>query len=268
MEENKFIQTTLHEHGILQVSLNRPEQLNALNHQVLQSLYSIFEQAKSNVAVTAILLMGEGKGFCAGADINELSVLNGQSGLAFAQFGQLVFRCLESLGKPSLAAIHGFALGGGCELAMSTTLRIASSQTVFGQPEIKLGIMPGFGGTQRLPRLIGKTRALEILLTGRKLTAEEALRWGLINELIPADELLTRAKAILYEIIQYGSFALQSIITTVHQGLELPLVHACELEAAQFGLCCSTEEKQEGVNAFLEKRTPVFKGSAKIADRD
>ncbi|EKD72085.1 MAG: hypothetical protein ACD_46C00014G0006 [uncultured bacterium] len=247
--------------GILHLTLNRPSQLNALNHEVLEHLSHLFKQAKEDQTVKAILLSGEGKAFCAGADIKELAALNGSQGLEFAKFGQQVFRQLELLGKPSLAAIHGYAFGGGCELAMAATLRIASNATQFGQPEIKLGVIPGFGGTQRLSRLIGKGRALEICLTGRRFNATEAHQWGLINELTDPDKLFDRAIAILKELTQLGPIALQSILTTIHQGYDLSLEEAFELEAAYFGLCCTTADKQEGVNAFLEKRAAVFSGA-------
>jgi enoyl-CoA hydratase len=257
---NDIIQVMSPESGILHIHLNRPKQLNALSHEVLKTLSQILEQAKHDKSVKALLLTGEGKGFCAGADIKELAALNGASGLEFARFGQAVMTQLEVLGKPSLAAIQGFAFGGGCELAMSATMRIAAKGAVFGQPEIKLGVIPGFGGTQRLSRLIGKGRALEICLTGRRFTAEEAHQWGLVNELTDAENLQPRAIAILKELIQLGPIAMQSIISTIHSGYDLSLAEAFELEAAHFGLCCTTHDKTEGVNAFLEKRTAQFSG--------
>lgn len=246
--------------GILQIQLNRPKQLNTLSHDVLKTLSQVLEQAKNDRTVKAILLTGEGKGFCAGADIKELAALNGPEGLKFATFGQAVMSQLENLGKPSLAAIHGFAFGGGCELAMAATIRIAATGTVFGQPEIKLGVIPGFGGTQRLSRLIGKGRALEICLSGRRFSAEEALQWGLVTAITPAEELQTRAIAMLKEIIELGSVALNSIITTINAGYDLSLDEAFALEAVHFGLCCTTQDKAEGVSAFLEKRAPQFTG--------
>lgn len=258
---NDIIKLSYPEKGILQVTLNRPQQLNALSQEVLERLSHIFQDAKSDTAVRAVLLTGEGKAFCAGADIKQLAALNGPDGLSFARFGQAVFRALETLGKPSLAAIHGFAFGGGCELAMSATLRIATQNAVFGQPEIKLGVIPGFGGTQRLSRLIGKGRALEICLTGRRFSAEEAFHWGLVNELTTPEDLLPRAHTILKEWVQLGPVALQSILTVIHQGYDLSLEEAMELEAAHFGLCCTTADKQEGVSAFLEKRAPAFTGA-------
>lgn len=246
--------------GILHISLNRPQQLNALSHDVLKNLSSILVKAKNDSAIRAILLTGEGKGFCAGADIKQLAPLDNEQGMAFARFGQGVFHQLETLGKPSIAAIHGFAFGGGCELAMAATMRIAANNALFGQPEIKLGVIPGFGGTQRLPRLIGKGRALEICLTGRRFTAEEALRWGFLNETTTAEDLLARANFLLNELIKLSPTALKSIMTVVHQGYDLQLDEAIELEAMEFGYCCSTADKKEGVNAFLEKRMAVFSG--------
>lgn len=256
---NDIINTSV-ESSILQITLNRPEQLNALSQEVLQRLSQVFQEAKHNPAIKAILLKGEGKAFCAGADIKQLASLQGHEGLQFARFGQSVFRSLELLGKPSIAAIHGFAFGGGCELAMAATLRIAAQHTVFGQPEIKLGVIPGFGGTQRLARLIGKGRALEICLTGRRFSVEEALQWGYLNEVTTPENLVTRATTILKELVQLGPIAMQSIMSVIHLGYDLSLEEAFELEATHFGLCCRTADKREGVNAFLEKRTAVFNG--------
>lgn len=248
------VKTTAVEAGILQITLNRPEQLNSLSQAVLQRLSDIFQQAKHDSTVKAILLTGEGKAFCAGADINQLAELNGTEGLAFARFGQSVFNALEGLGKPSIAAVHGYALGGGCELAMAATMRLAANNAVFGQPEIKLGVIPGFGGTQRISRLIGKGRALEVCLTGRRFSAEEAHRWGLVNELVSPEALLDRARAILKDLVQLSPIAMQSIMDVINQGYNLPIEQAFELEATHFGLCCTTPGKQEGVKAFLEKR--------------
>lgn len=257
---DNIVNTLQLESGILQINLNRPEQLNALSHDVLIRLAQIFHDAKHDKSIKAILLTGEGKAFCAGADIKQLAKLNSIEGVAFARFGQSVFRHLELLGKPSIAAIQGYAFGGGCELAMAATLRIATNNAVFGQPEIKLGVIPGFGGTQRLSRLVGKGRALELCLTGRRFTAQEAFQWGLVNELTEPDELIPKAKTLLTEMSKLGSSALQSILTVINQGYDLTLEDALELEAAHFGLCCATTDKREGVNAFLEKRTPVFSG--------
>lgn len=261
MEQSKtVVTTTLLDSGILQISLNRPEQLNALSEAVLHKLMDCFQTAKHDKNIKAILLTGEGKGFCAGADIKQLASLNGTKGAAFARAGQAVFRELEMVGKPSLAAVHGFAFGGGCELAMAATIRIATEKAVFGQPEIKLGVIPGFGGTQRLARLVGKGRALQLCLTGQRVRAEEALQWGLVTEVVPEDQLMVRAKALLSELAQSSPIALSAIMDVIHRGYDLPLDDALELEAVQFGLCCTTADKQEGVSAFLEKRKAVFRG--------
>jgi enoyl-CoA hydratase len=249
-----IIKATREESGILQICLNRPDQLNALSMELLQQLLQLLREVKQDNSVKAILLTGAGKAFCAGADIHALAALDASTGLAFARFGQAVFNELELLGKPSLAAISGYALGGGCELAMAATLRIAAKQTVFGQPEIKLGVIPGFGGTQRLSRLIGKGRALDICLTGRRFTADEAYQWGLVTEVTSQEDLLDRAKSLLKELVKLSPVAIRSVITTIHQGYNLPLDQALELEAAHFGLCCASDEKQVGVQAFLEKR--------------
>jgi enoyl-CoA hydratase len=257
---NDIIKVATPAPGILQIMLNRPEQLNALSHAVLQRLLSLLQQAKQDASIKAIMLTGEGKAFCAGADIKELAALNATDGLAFAHFGQSVFRCLEMLGKPSLAVIQGYALGGGCELAMAATLRIASTNATFGQPEIKLGVIPGFGGTQRLSRLVGKGRALELCLTGRRFSAEEAHHWGLVNEITAPGDLMERAKTLLSDLVRLGPVAMQSIITVIQQGYDLSLEEALALEASHFAICCATADKREGVNAFLEKRAAVFSG--------
>lgn len=245
---------------ILQIKLNRPNALNALNVDLMESLFQTFQAAKEDKKIKALLITGEGKAFCAGADINQLAKLNSQTGVEFARRGQMVFRTLEQLGKPSLAAINGFALGGGCELAMSATMRIAAQTAVFGQPEVKLGVIPGFGGTQRLSRLIGKGRALDLCLTGRTIKADEALQFGLVSEVVPLESLMERAKSILNNMIKLGPVALRSVIETVDRGFDLSLDDAFEFEAVHFGLCCATRDKQEGVNAFLEKRAAEFCG--------
>lgn len=189
-----LIEQDIDNNGILTLTLNRPEKLNALSTDVLNALNELFFQAKSNPKVKALLLTGNGKAFCAGADINRLAECNAQTGYEFACQGQEVFRLLETMGKPSLAAVNGFAFGGGCELAISATLRIASNKAMFGQPEVKLGVIPGYGGTQRLARLIGKGRAMDLCLTGRFINAETALNWGLVSEVVAPEDLLTQGK--------------------------------------------------------------------------
>lgn len=245
---------------ILHMTLNRPEALNALNASLMQQLHQTFLMAKKDKTIKALLITGSGKAFCAGADINQLAQLNGQTGVEFARYGQLVFRTLEQLGKPSLAVVNGYALGGGCELAMAATLRIASEKALFGQPEVKLGVIPGFGGTQRLARLVGKGRALDLCLTGRTIQAAEALSWGLVNHVVSPENLLDHAKTLLNNMIKLGPVALRSVIDTIDRGFDLSLDDAFELEAVHFGLCCATSDKREGVSAFLEKRTAEFCG--------
>lgn len=257
MEIIKVRELTNH---ILEITLNRPDALNALNGEVIDKLQSLLLSAKNNSHIKAILLTGEGKAFCAGADINQLEMLNGQTGYEFARHGQRVFDLLEQLGKPSLAVVNGYALGGGCELAMSATLRIASTTAVFGQPEVKLGVIPGFGGTQRLSRLIGKGRALDLCLTGRIIKAEEALAWGLVTEIVKPEELYQRAIALLESLVKLPPLAQKSIMTVINNGFNLSLEDALQLEAAHFGLTTATRDKHEGVRAFLEKRTAEFVG--------
>ncbi len=256
----RFVKKSYIESSILHITLNRPQSLNALNAELMDELLALLIEAKKNPQIKALLLTGEGKAFCAGADITQLAALKSQTGLEFARLGQMIFRTLEQLGKPSLAAIQGFALGGGCELAMAATMRIATQTAGFGQPEVKLGVIPGFGGTQRLARLIGKGRALDLCLTGRIIKAPEALQWGLINEMTDPEELNNRAIEILTNLLTLAPLAMQSIMTVIDQGYDLSLTDACELEAAHFGLCCSTQDKTEGVEAFLGKRNPVFNG--------
>ena len=246
--------------GVLTLTLNRPEKLNALNANLLNLLAIKLEHAEKNSAVRAVLLIGHGKAFSAGADIHHLATCDAEQGYAFACHGQRVLRQLETLSKPSLAAINGYAFGGGCELAMAATLRIASNQATFAQPEVKLGIIPGYGGTQRLTRLIGKGRALDLCLSGRTLDAETAARWGLVNEVVAADDLLPKAHAILHEIMRWAPLAIQSIMQSIDYGMNLSLTEALHLEAIHFAKVCATKDKMEGVQAFLEKRPPTFRG--------
>jgi enoyl-CoA hydratase len=246
--------------GILTLTLNRPEKLNALNADVLLALSDAFTDAKKNEDVKGILITGAGKAFCAGADIHRLAACNAQSGYEFASFGQSVFRQLETLGKPSMAAINGYAFGGGCELAMATTLRLASTTAQFGQPEIKLGIIPGYGGTQRLSRLVGKGRALDLCLTGRFIDAATALNWGLVSDVVAPDALLEQATKVLSGILDKAPLAISSIMAVIDYGCDLSLTDAMHLEAVHFATVCASEDKQEGVSAFLEKRAAVFSG--------
>lgn len=248
------------ENGILTITLNRPEKLNALSTEVLHALSELFTSAKENSKVKALLLTGKGKAFCAGADISRLAECDAETGYQFACFGQDVFRQLETMGKPSLAAINGYAFGGGCELAMSATLRIASTAAQFGQPEVKLGVIPGYGGTQRLARLVGKGRALDLCLTGRFINAQTALQWGLVSEVVEAEELLTQAKHILTGIITMAPLAVAGVIAVIDRGYDMSLSDALHLEAIHFAKTCASQDKAEGVAAFLEKRPAQFKG--------
>lgn len=255
-----IIKQDLDKRGILTLTLNRPEKLNALNDEVLSGLAAAFLDAKTNSAVKAILLTGSDKAFCAGADISRLAQCNAESGYQFACKGQEIFRQLETLGKPSLAAVNGFAFGGGCELALSATMRIASSKAQFGQPEVKLGVIPGYGGTQRLARLIGKGRALDLCLTGRFIDADTALAWGLVSDIVDAGSLLARGKELLHAILNMAPLAVASVMEVIDRGYDMSLSDALHLEAIHFAKVCASTDKQEGVEAFLAKRAAMFQG--------
>ncbi len=243
------------------LTLNRPKVLNALNRATFNELESAFTELAASDSVRAILLTGAGeKAFAAGADIQELAAVSALDGQQLAARGQRVFDLIEGCGKPVVACINGFALGGGCELAMACTIRLASENAKLGQPEVKLGLLPGYGGSQRLPRLIGKGAALKLLLTGEIVSAAEAYRLGLVDEVVPAGELLQRAEQLALAIAANAPLAIRQTIAAVHAGYDLPLRQALDLEASLFGLCCATEDKAEGTRAFLEKRPPVWKG--------
>lgn len=248
------------EHGILTITLNRPDKLNALNHEVLDGLYAILKEARTSRSIKAVLLTGSGKAFCAGADISRLAECNAETGYQFAIEGQRVFNEFAKLGKPSIAAVNGVALGGGCELAISATIRIASSNVKFGQPEVKLGVIPGYGGTQRLARLVGKGRAMDLCLTGRFIDAATALQWGLVSEVVEPEQLLERAKQMILGMLKLGPIALASVIEVIEHGYDLSLQDALHLEALHFARVCASADKKEGVEAFLNKREPVFQG--------
>jgi enoyl-CoA hydratase len=247
--------------SIATVTLDRPKVLNALNRQLFNELESVFLALSSDPAIRAVILTGAGeKAFAAGADITELSTATAAEGQSIAARGQAVLDLIENCGKPVIAAINGFALGGGCELAMACTIRIASETAKLGQPEVKLGLIPGYGGSQRLPRLVGKGAALKLLLTAEIISAAEALRIGLVDEVVPAADLLARADALATAIAANSPLAIRSCIETVNSGYDLPLAAALELEAARFGLACATEDKAEGTAAFLAKRQPQWSG--------
>jgi len=247
--------------AIAYVTLNRPKVLNALNQRTWQDLRAAFEDARDDADVRGVILTGAGdKAFIAGADISELAKVTAVQAERSSTYGQEVLNLVENLGKPVVAAINGFALGGGCETAMACTIRLATESARFGQPEVKLGVPPGGGGTQRLPRLVGKGRALQLILSGEMITAQEAYRIGLVNEVVPAAELIPRAEAILKQIFANAPLAVRYSLEAVNKGLETSQTEGLALEASFFGLCAGTEDKQEGTQAFLQKRAPQFKG--------
>ena len=243
------------------VTLDRPKVLNALNAETLLELDAAFESLGSDSTIRAVLLAGAGgRAFAAGADIRELAAIPVEEGRAFALRGQAVMRKIETLGKPVIACIQGFALGGGCELALACTLRIAADDARLGQPEVKLGVITGYGGSQRLARLVGRGAALKLLLTGAIIDAHEALRIGLVDEVVAADQLMARAEALAWEIAANSPLAVVETLHVVDEGLDLPLDLSLMREAERFGHLCSTADKAEGTRAFLEKRAPVWKG--------
>jgi enoyl-CoA hydratase len=247
--------------SIAYVTVNRPKVLNALNVATLAELGVAFQEIKSDGAIRVAILTGAGeKAFVAGADIGELAKLDADSGKEFARRGQAVFDLIENLGKPVIACINGFALGGGCELALACTMRLASENAKLGQPEVKLGMIPGYGGTQRLARLVGKGRAMQMVLSGETITAQEAHRMGLVNEVTAAAELVPRAEAIAGKIVANAPLAVRYAMDAVNKGMEMTLAEGLKLEADLFGACCSTADQKEGTAAFLEKRAAQFKG--------
>ena len=247
--------------GIGHVTVNRPKVLNALNTPTWTDIRTVFEDARDDMAVRGVILTGAGnKAFIAGADISELAHATALDAERASRFGQEVLDLIENLGKPVIAAVNGFALGGGCETAMACTIRIAVDTAKFGQPEVTLGLVPGGGGTQRLPRLVGKGRALQLILSAEMISAQEAYRIGLVNEVVPAADLLTRAEAILRKIASNAPMAVKFALTAVNRGLETSQDEGLLLEASYFGLCAGTHDKEEGTSAFLEKRLPRFLG--------
>jgi enoyl-CoA hydratase len=243
------------------VTINRPKVLNALNTQTIGELEQVMRDIQHDDAVRAVVLTGAGeKSFVAGADINELAVLTPAQGQQHGRRGQAVFDLIEQLGKPVVAAVNGFALGGGCELAMACTLRIAADSARFGQPEINLGIIPGYAGSQRLPRLVGKGRALEILLTGDMVSAARAYEIGLVNRVVPAADLLSEATKLATGLASKAPLAMRYILEAVNHGIEMPLAEAQHLEGTLFGLVASTDDMTEGTKAFLEKRQATWRG--------
>lgn len=248
--------------GIATVTINRPDKLNALNAQSKDELRELFTQIKTDSNVKVVIVTGAGeKAFVAGTDIKELTVLNSESGKEFSAKGQEVFDLIENLGKPVIAGVNGYALGGGCELALACHIRIASENAKFGQPEVNLGIIPGYGGTQRLARLIGRGRAMELILTGNQIDAQEALRVGLVNKVVPQADLMAAAIAMAEQIASKGQIAIRMALKAVNMTQETTLSDGQQLEASLFGVCCDSEDFKEGTAAFLEKRKPAFKST-------
>jgi len=247
--------------SIAYVTVNRPKVLNALNMATMEELRTAFHEIKNDVSVRVVILTGSGeKAFIAGADIPELAQHNAVSAKEYTHRGQSVLNLIENLGKPVIACINGFALGGGCEIAMACTMRLAGDSAKLGQPEVKLGIIPGYGGTQRLPRLVGKGIAMQLLLAGEMISAQEAHRIGLVNEVTPPADLIPRAETIAAKIIANAPLAVQYTMEAVNKGMETPLAEGLYIEAVLFGAACATEDKKEGTAAFLEKRQAQFKG--------
>jgi len=257
------LETVLYEKkgGIAYITLNRPKVLNALNKTAIADLRAAFESARDDAEVHGVILTGAGdKAFIAGADINEVASDTPVQAEAKTRRGQEVMNLIENLGKPVVAAVNGFALGGGCEAALASTIRIAAENAKFGLPEVKLGIIPGYGGTQRLSRLVGKGAALQLILTGQMIGAQEAYRIGLVNEVVPAAGLIPRAEAILTQIAANAPISIKFALQAVNKGLETSLSEGLLLEASLVAICTSTEDKKEGTSAFLEKRPAKFQG--------
>jgi len=247
--------------GVAAVTINRPKVLNALNSETIGELAVAMLELQHDPAVRAIVLTGAGeKAFVAGADINELALLSPARGQQHARKGQTVFDAIEQLGKPVVAAVNGFALGGGCELAMACTIRIAAESAKLGLPEVTLGVIPGYAGTQRLPRIVGRGAAMDLILTGRAVDAQEALRLGLVSQVVPPADLMETARKTALRILRNGPLAVRAAMQAVDHGLDVTLEHGCRMEASLFGLLCATGDMREGLKAFLEKRKAEFKG--------
>ena len=258
--ENQNIKTE-NKDGILIVTVDRPKVLNALNAQTVEEIYETFSSARKDDAVKAVIVTGSGdKAFVAGADINELAQKTPITGKETSERGQLIFSFIERFPKPVIAAINGFALGGGCELALACHIRIASEKAQLGLPEVTLGIIPGYGGTQRMARLLGKGKALELICTGERVGAAEAERIGLVNKVVPPDQLMSAAEEMARKITSRGPLAVRAAIEAVMSGSEMPFEEGQFLEATLFGLLCASEDTKEGMAAFIEKRQANFKG--------
>jgi len=246
--------------GVCVITINRPDKLNALNALAKKELTQVLEGCKGDSAVDVVMIIGAGeRAFVAGTDIKELASLNSASGREFSANGQRVFDLVENLGKPVIAAVNGFALGGGCELALACHMRVAAENAKFGQPEVNLGVIPGYGGTQRLARLVGTGRAMEMILTGDQIDAQEAFRIGLVNKVVPQQDLKSTCVALAQKIRSKGQMAIRLALKAVNMTRETNLTEGQELEASLFGVCCGSEDFKEGTAAFLEKRKPVFR---------
>jgi enoyl-CoA hydratase len=246
---------------IATITVNRPDKLNALNDATIRELAGAAEEVRGRADVAGVILTGAGRAFVAGADIAELAGQSAADAQTRALRGQAAFRLFESCPKPVIAAVNGFALGGGCELAMACHFRVASDTAKFGQPEVKLGITPGYGGTQRLPRLVGRGRAMQLLMTGETIDATEALRIGLVNRVVPGNELMDAARALIAAICANGPRAVAMCIDAVDRGLDMSLADGLALEASHFGALSATDDMREGTHAFMEKRPPRFRGT-------
>jgi enoyl-CoA hydratase len=247
--------------GVATVTINRADVLNALSATTVRELDQALAAAEDDDHVRVLILTGAGeKSFVSGADISELALLGPVEGRRTAEFGQSVFRRLETMGKPSIAAINGYALGGGCELAMSCTIRIAADTAKIGLPEVTLGVIPGYGGTQRLPRIVGRGTAMDLILTGRAIDANEAMRVGLVSQVVPLADLMETARKTALRILRNGPLAVRAAMESVDRGLDMGLERGLQVEAAMFGLLCATDDTREGLKAFLEKRKADFKG--------
>ncbi len=248
------------QNGVATIKINRPEALNSLNLQVLQDLSKAVDSVESDPEVQVVVITGEGRAFVAGADIEQMSTKTPLEANEFSSFGAMVMRKIERMDKPSIAAVNGFALGGGCELAMACDMRIASDKAKFGQPEVGLGITPGFSGTQRLPRLVGKAKAIELILTADIINAETALGLGLVNKVTAPEELMTEVMALAAKIMKNAPLAVRYSNLAIKRGLDTDLESAITIETEFFGMCFATRDQKEGMSAFLEKRKPDYKG--------
>lgn len=248
------------EERIAILKVNRPEALNSLNYEVIGQLDEAIEDLAKDEEIDVVIITGEGKAFVAGADIVAMKGLNAEEGRKWGNFGQKVFRKIETMRKPVIAAVNGFALGGGCELAMCCDIRIASEKAKFGQPEVGLGITPGYSGTQRLPRLVGPAKAKELIYTAEIIPADEAAKIGLVNQIVKHEDLLTEAKEMANKILKNAQMAVRYSKIAINRGIETDIETGIEIEADLFGLCFATKDQKEGMSAFIEKRKPKFKG--------